>query len=100
MPTKQVENAYASAMFVDPLDFCVDRRWYADCSKYGMDDNEKGPVDSIDARFAEMQKLILSEGERIRKQMDAIKLVLTEVRGLATKVDRLTRPRGRARPDP
>ena len=65
-----------------------------------MDDNEKAPVDNIDARFAEMQQLILSEGERIRKHMDAIKLVLTEVRGLATKVDRLTRPRGRGRPDP
>ena len=86
--------------FVNPLDFCVDRHWYASCSRYGMDDNEKGPVDSIDARFAEMQQLILSESERIRKHMDAIKLVLTEVRGLATKVDRLMRPRGRGRPDP
>jgi hypothetical protein len=100
MPTRQAENACTSVRFADPLDFYVDRIWYAGCSKYGMDDNEKGPVDNIDARFAEMQQLILSEGERIRKHMDAIKLVLTEVRGLATKVDRLTRPRGRDRPDP
>jgi hypothetical protein len=60
-----------------------------------MEDNGKEFPDSLDARFAEIQQLILSEGERTRKQMDAIKLVLTEVRGLATKVDRLTRPRGR-----
>ncbi len=60
-----------------------------------MEDYEKESSDSLDARFAEIQQLILSEGERTRKQMDAIKLVLTEVRGLATKVDRLTRPRGR-----
>ena len=64
-----------------------------------MEDNEKQSSDSLDARFAEIQQLILSEGERTRKQMDAIKLVLTEVRGLATKVDRLTRPRGRGHPN-
>ena len=64
-----------------------------------MDDSEKESSDNLDARFAEIQQLILSEGERTRKQMDAIKLVLTEVRGLATKVDRLTRPRGRGHPN-
>ncbi len=64
-----------------------------------MEDNEKESSDNLDARFAEIQQLILSEGERTRKQMDAIKLVLTEVRGLATKVDRLTRPRGRGHPN-
>ena len=64
-----------------------------------MEDSEKESSDSLDARFAEIQQLILSEGERTRKQMDAIKLVLTEVRGLATKVDRLTRPRGRGHPN-
>lgn len=64
-----------------------------------MEDNEKESSDTLDARFAEIQQLIVSEGERTRKQMDAIKLVLTEVRGLATKVDRLTRPRGRGNPN-
>jgi hypothetical protein len=64
-----------------------------------MEDNEKPSSDGLDARFAEIQQLILSEGERTRRQMDAIKLVLTEVRGLATKVDRLTRPRGRGVPN-
>jgi hypothetical protein len=61
-----------------------------------MDDTElKGQLDRIEARCAEMQLLIAGEGERARKHLDVVKLVLTEVRGLATKVDRLTRNRGR-----
>ena len=55
----------------------------------------KGRLDRIEARFAEMQQLIVGEGERARKHLDIVKLVLTEVRGLGTKVDRLTRARGR-----
>ncbi len=63
-----------------------------------MDDRElKEHLDTITARFAELEQLILSEGERTRKHLDITdkvqKVVLTEVRGLATKVDRLTRLR-------
>jgi hypothetical protein len=64
--------------------------------RLGMEDTElKGQLDRIEAGFAQMQQLIAGEGERARKHMDIVKLVLTEVRSLATKVDRLTRPRGR-----
>ena len=60
-----------------------------------MEDELKGQFERIEARFAEMQQTIAGEGERARKQLDIVKLVLTEVRGLSTKLDRLTRPRGR-----
>ncbi|RPI52671.1 MAG: hypothetical protein EHM55_15955 [Acidobacteria bacterium] len=53
--------------------------------------------EQLDARFVEVQQLILSEGDRTRTHVVAVekvqKVVLTEVRGLATKVDRLTRLR-------
>jgi hypothetical protein len=45
-------------------------------------------LNALDARVAEMRQLILAV-EKVEK------IVLTEVRGLGTKVDRLTRPRGR-----
>jgi hypothetical protein len=76
--------------------------------------------DKVDERFAEMQRL-LEEGERTRKHVDEVaegldrhiigielraggaekvqKVVLTEIRGLGTKIDRLTRVR-RGRPTP
>jgi hypothetical protein len=55
-----------------------------------MDENElKARLDSLDARLAEMRQLILAV-EKVEK------IVLTEVRGLATKVDRLMRPRSRS----
>ncbi len=101
-----------------------------------MEDNENSRSDTLEARFLELQQLILSEGEKTRKHFDTVaeglrsaglearqdlldvhvlavesrvagvdahvggvekvqKVVLTEVRGLATKVDRLTRTRGR-----
>jgi hypothetical protein len=47
----------------------------------------------VDARFAELRDLIVHEGQRTRKHFDVV-IVLTEVRGLAGKVDRLA-PRGR-----
>ena len=70
-----------------------------------MEDHEmKEQFDKIDARIAELQQLILSEGERTRKHSDIVekvqKVVLTEVRGLATKVDRLTRLRRGLIPSP
>jgi len=51
------------------------------------------PFNGVDARFAEMRQLI-GGIEKVQK------IVLTEVRGLATKVDRLTRARGRGHPNP
>lgn len=64
----------------------------------GMDDRElKAQLDTIIARCAELEQLVLTEAERTRKHLDLTdkvqKVVLTEVRGLATKVDRLTRLR-------
>jgi hypothetical protein len=77
-----------------------------------MDENElKERLDTLDARLVDLCRLLLGESEHTRKHLDLIaerlehrilavekgeKIVLTEVRGLATKVDRLTRPRGRA----
>ena len=46
-------------------------------------------LNALDARLAEMRQLILAV-EKVEK------ILLTEVRGLATKVDRLARPRGRS----
>jgi hypothetical protein len=60
-----------------------------------MEDELKGQLDRIEARFAEIQQVIAGEGDRARKHLDIVKLVLTEVRGLSTKLDRLTRVRGR-----
>ncbi len=51
------------------------------------------PIDGADARLAELRQLIANL-EKVQK------IVLTEVRGLATKVDRLTRARGRGHPNP
>ena len=51
------------------------------------------PIDGVDARLAELRQLIASV-EKVQK------IVLTEIRGLATKVDRLTRARGRGHPNP
>ncbi len=51
------------------------------------------PIDGVDTRLAELRQLIASV-EKVQK------IVLTEVRGLATKVDRLTRARGRGHPNP
>ncbi len=70
-----------------------------------MEDHEvKEQLAKIDARIAELQQLILSEAERTRKHSDIVekvqKIVLTEVRGLATKIDRLTRLRRGLIPSP
>ena len=55
-----------------------------------MDEHElQARLDALDARLAEMRQLIVAV-EKVEK------IVLTEVRSLATKVDRLTRPRGRS----
>jgi hypothetical protein len=54
-----------------------------------MDKELLARLEALDARLAEMRQLIIAV-EKVEK------IVLTEVRGLATKVDRLTRLRGRS----
>jgi hypothetical protein len=77
-------------MRADSGAFCGLATWHRGCFRHGMDENDlKARLDTLDARLAEMRQLILAV-EKVEK------IVLTEVRGLATKVDRLTRPRGRS----